>query len=118
MTLYWPPTGSVRCCRTGAAMGVSRGVGTAPPCRACLMTVFCSMDREQQLEHLRQADRHIAEAKALIERQREVVRELMEAGHHTEMAESALRALEGNLQAFERHRDLILTWTKDQESFQ
>ena len=76
------------------------------------------MDREQELEHLRQTERHIAEAKALIERQREVIRELRQLGHPTEVAGSALRALEGNLQAFERHRDLILTWVKDQERSQ
>jgi hypothetical protein len=43
---------------------------------------------------------------------------LRQLGHPTEIAESALRALEGNLQAFERHRDLILTWVKDQERSQ
>jgi hypothetical protein len=43
---------------------------------------------------------------------------LKQLGHSTEIAETALRALEGNLQAFERHRDLILTWVKDQERSQ
>jgi hypothetical protein len=71
------------------------------------------MDREQQLEHLRQAERYIAEAKELIEHQRGVVRELTQAGHQTEIAESVLRALEGNLQAFERHRDLASTTLAD-----
>ena len=78
--------------------------------------VSCApMDREQLAEQLRQAEHHIAEATALIERQRERVREFAEAGHDTEIAETALRALESNLRAFERHRDSVLSWMRSSE---
>jgi hypothetical protein len=69
------------------------------------------MDQSKEIEHVRQAERHVAEAKALIERQREVVAELMQKGHDTEIAESTLRAMERTLKAIESHRDLIV---KDQ----
>ena len=65
------------------------------------------MDRAQELEHLRQAERHIDEAKALIEAQREFVRELTQKGQDPEVANSGLRAMERTLKAFERHRDVI-----------
>jgi hypothetical protein len=64
------------------------------------------MDRAQELEHLRQAERHIDEAKALIETQREFVRELTQKGQDPEVANSGLRAMERTLKAFERHRDV------------
>jgi len=73
------------------------------------------MDRAQELEHLRQAERHIDEAKALIEAQREFVRELTQKGQDPEVANSGLRAMERTLKAFERHRDVILSWLKDQK---
>jgi len=74
------------------------------------------MDRAQELEHLRQAERHIDEAKALIETQREFIRELTQKGQDPEVANSGLRAMERTLKAFERHRDVILSWLKDQKS--
>jgi hypothetical protein len=43
------------------------------------------MDRAQELEHLRQAERYIDEAKALIETQREFVRELTQKGQDPEV---------------------------------
>jgi len=63
------------------------------------------MNREQESEHLRKAERHVAEAKELVERQRGFVEELTQKGHDTEVADATLRALEGTLRAFERHRD-------------
>ena len=83
--------------------------------RAPFVVSCAPMDREQLAEQLRQAEHHIAEATALIERQRERVREFAEAGHDTEIAETALRALESNLRAFERHRDSVLSWMKSSE---
>ena len=70
------------------------------------------MDRAQELEHLRQAERHIDEAKALIETQREFIRELTQKGQDPEVANSAM---ERTLKAFERHSDVILSWLKDQK---
>jgi hypothetical protein len=43
-----------------------RGVSKQLPARTTT-SIFASMDRAQELEHLRQAERHIDEAKALIE---------------------------------------------------
>ena len=83
--------------------------------RAPFVVSCAPMDREQLAEQLRQAEHHITEATALIERQRERVREFAEAGHDTEIAETALRALESNLRAFERHRDSVLSWMKSSE---
>jgi phospholipid N-methyltransferase len=73
------------------------------------------MDRAQELEHLRQAERHIDEAKALIETQREFVRELTQKDQNPEVANSGLRAMERTLKAFERHSDVILSWLKAQK---
>ena len=70
------------------------------------------MDGAEELEHLRQAERHVDEAKVLIERQREFVHELTQKGLDTEVANSGLRAMERTLKAFERH----LGWLKDQKS--
>jgi len=74
------------------------------------------MNREQESEHMKKAERHVAEAKELVERQRGFVEELTQKGHDTEVADATLRALEGTLRAFERHRDQILRWLKDEKS--
>jgi hypothetical protein len=80
------------------------------------MCILGPMDREQESEHLKKAERHVAEAKELVERQRQRVQELVEAGHGTEIADATLHALEANLKAFERHRDLILGWLRDESA--
>jgi hypothetical protein len=68
-----------------------------------------SLDRDQGLRHLAQADRHIAEAKRRIARQRAAISMLKSGDNaHKKVAESMLEALEGNLRAFEHHRQLIL----------
>jgi hypothetical protein len=54
------------------------------------------------------ADRHIAECKAHIAYQRELIERAIRAGHPTDVAESALDALEQSLRAFERHRRIII----------
>jgi FixJ family two-component response regulator len=66
------------------------------------------MNVEREREHLVQADRHIAECKQYIARQREIIQRMAQDGHSTELAESLLDALEVSLRAFERHRQLIL----------
>ena len=93
----------------------TRNAGALDAPRAPFVVSCAPMDREQLAEQLRQAEHHIAEATALFERQRERVREFAEAGHDTEIAETALRALESNLRAFERHRDSVLSWMKSSE---
>ena len=59
-------------------------------------------------EHLAQVDRHIAECKADIARQREIIQHAVEQGQPADLAEGMLRALEESLRAFERHRQVIL----------
>ena len=65
-----------------------------------------SMSRAQ--EHLAQANRHIAELKVQIVRQRVIVKDVLETGQRSEMAESLLDALEGSLRIFEKHRIFLL----------
>jgi hypothetical protein len=73
------------------------------------------MDRGLLLMRLTHAERHIVEAKALIERQREVVGELMQKGHNTEVASSTLSVMEDTLKRIETHRNVILHWVKLQK---
>ena len=67
-----------------------------------------------QHDHLALADRHIAECRAHIARQREIIEELRRDGHETDLAETLLDVLETSLRAFERHRDLILDRLEDE----
>jgi hypothetical protein len=63
---------------------------------------------DQERRHLAQADRHIAECKALIARQEELVRRIAQRGQPTDWAQNTLRAFESNLRAFEAHRNEIV----------
>jgi hypothetical protein len=63
---------------------------------------------EREREHLAQVDRHIAECKAHIARQREIIQHAVEQAQPADLAEGMLRALEESLRAFERHRRVIL----------
>jgi hypothetical protein len=60
----------------------------------------------------RLADRHIALAKKQIRRQQEIIKGMTQAGHEMDLAESLLHAMEHNLRAFERHREVVLRWLK------
>ena len=71
------------------------------------------MSRDREREHLAQANRHIAECKSHIARQREIIQELVEKGQDTELAVSMLHALRDSLHAFERHRARIIERLKD-----
>ena len=66
------------------------------------------MDEFREREHLAQADRHIAGAKAHIARQKETIDELERDGHETKVAMLMLDALKHTLCAVEQHRELIL----------
>jgi hypothetical protein len=59
---------------------------------------------------LAQAERLIAECKNRIASRREVIANAFQKGHETDVAVSLLRAFESNLQAFEKHRQLIRAW--------
>ena len=53
------------------------------------------MNRAWEHEHLDQAYRHIAELKAHIVRQRVLLKDALDTGQPSELAESMLHALEG-----------------------
>ena len=59
-------------------------------------------------EYLAQANRQIAELMVQIARQRVMVKQALDTGRGSEMAESLLDALEGSLRLFEKHRVLTL----------
>jgi hypothetical protein len=70
------------------------------------------ISRTGELEHLAQADWHIAEVKRHITRQRLRVEHALETGQGCELADSMLHAFEANLRAFEKHRELVLNQLK------
>jgi hypothetical protein len=67
------------------------------------------MTDDQERRHLVQAERHIAKCKDLIARRKELIQRMAQRGQSTEVAEDMLEAWQTNLQAFERHRKLILS---------
>ena len=64
------------------------------------------MNRVQ--EHLAQANGHLAELAVQIARQRVIVKQALDTGQRSEMAESLLDAPEGSLRIFEKHRVFLL----------
>jgi hypothetical protein len=69
-----------------------------------------------QQKHLAEANRHIAELTVQIIRQRVIVKDALDTGQQSEMAESLLYALEESLAAFEKHRELVLDQLKRRPS--
>jgi hypothetical protein len=66
------------------------------------------ISRTQELEHLAQADWHIAEVKSHIKRQRIRVEHALKTGQPSELVNSMLDAFEASLRAFRKHRELVL----------
>jgi hypothetical protein len=62
-----------------------------------------------RLTYRAQANRQIAELAVQIARQRAIVKDALDTGHRSEMAESLLDALEQSLRAFEKHRIFLLS---------
>ena len=60
-------------------------------------------------KYLAQANRQIAELTVQIARQRIIVKNALDTGQRSEMAESLLDALEGSLRIFEKHRIFLLS---------
>src|SRR5215475_12198146 len=60
-------------------------------------------------KYLAQANRQIAELTVQIAAQRVIVKQALDTGQRSEMAESLLDALEGSLRIFERHRIFLLS---------
>jgi hypothetical protein len=59
-------------------------------------------------KYLAQANRQIAELTVQLARQRVIVKQALDTGQRSEMAESLLDALEGSLRIFEKHRIFLL----------
>jgi hypothetical protein len=70
---------------------------------------------ELERKHLVETDRHIAECKNYIAKQRELIERAIQRGRSTEVAETTLEALEESLRAFERRRRLLLDRLKERE---
>jgi hypothetical protein len=66
-----------------------------------------SMNHAQK--YLAQANRHIAELAVQIAHQRAIVKNALDTGQGSEMAESLLDALEASLRIFEKHRIFLLS---------
>jgi hypothetical protein len=60
------------------------------------------------MNHLAQANQHIAELTRQIVRQRVIVKYALDTDQPSEVVESMLHALEESLGAFEKHRELVL----------
>ena len=60
-------------------------------------------------KYLAKANRQIAELTVQAARQRVIVKDALDAGQRSEMAESLLDALEGSLRIFEKHRIFLLS---------
>jgi hypothetical protein len=73
-----------------------------------------SMNHAQK--YLAQANRHIAELHVQIVRQRVIIKDVLDTGQRSEMAESLLDAPEGSLRIFEKHRELIFAQLQRQPS--
>jgi hypothetical protein len=67
-----------------------------------------NVERDRELRHLAQADRHIAEVNKRIARQRAIVQAAIDKGLRFQEAESLLHAFEAGRRALEKHRQLIL----------
>ena len=70
---------------------------------------------ELERKHLVETDRHIAECKNYIAKQRELIERAIQRGRSTEVAETTLEALEESLGAFEGRRRSLLDRLKERE---
>jgi hypothetical protein len=70
---------------------------------------------ELERKHLVEIDRRIAECKAYITKQRDLIERAIQQGRSTEVAEETLEALEASLRTFERQRQRLLDRLKEHE---
>jgi hypothetical protein len=70
---------------------------------------------ELERKHLVETDRHIAECKSYIAKQRDLIARGIQQGRSTEVAEDTLEALEASLRALERQRQRLLDRLKERE---
>jgi hypothetical protein len=74
-------------------------------------TQFCAlnrMEREMLIEHLSQAERHVAEGEMVVERQRNLVENLARDGHDTSKQAALLQQFEERLAMHIKDRDRVL----------
>jgi len=71
------------------------------------------MDKNVELDHLRQAERHIAQARQRIAAQEELIASGRVAGQELEDAVTMLRSMHRTLEEFERHRQAIVALVQD-----
>jgi hypothetical protein len=86
----------------------SPGIASDSELRLSPASVAQPISRIQELEHLAQADWHIAEVKSHIKRQRLRVEHALKTGQPSELVNSMLDAFEASLRAFQKHRELVL----------
>jgi hypothetical protein len=67
-------------------------------------------------KYLEQANQQIAELTVQAARQRVIVKDALDTGQRSEMAESLLDALEGSLRMFEKHRIFLLSCSVNRPS--
>jgi hypothetical protein len=70
---------------------------------------------ELERKHLVETDRRIAESKAHIAKQRDLIESAIQRGRSTEVAEATLEALETTLRTFERQRRVLLDRLQEHE---
>jgi hypothetical protein len=70
---------------------------------------------ELERKLLVETDRRIAECKAHIAKQRDLIERALEQGRSTEVAEATLEALETSLRTFEKERQRLLDRLKEHE---
>jgi ABC-type thiamine transport system ATPase subunit len=90
----------------------SPGIASDSELRLSPASVAQPISRIQELEHLAQADWHIAEVKSHIKRQRLRVEHALETGQPSELLDSMFHAFEASLRAFQKHRELVLNQLK------
>jgi hypothetical protein len=90
----------------------SPGIASDTELRLSPASVAQPISRTQELEHLAQADWHIAEVKSHIKRQRLRVEHALKTGQPSELLDSMLHAFEVSLREFQKHRELVLNQLK------
>src|SRR5262249_57539102 len=69
--------------------------------------------KELERKRLVETDRHIADCKEHIAKQRELIQRAIQRGRSTEVAKTTLEALEESLRTFERQRRSLLDRLKE-----
>jgi len=98
----------------GAKFATNRAEEWLRRARQCLEIepTFRTRKRRRRLSHLAQVNQHIAELAVQIRRQRVIVKQALDTGESSKVAESLLHALEESLGAFEKHRIFLLSEQK------